>query len=385
MSESKQQPPADRGNLATLPLLFLIFTAASAGGYVYLHGSPTTADRGAASAPAEPAAANVPSAARPAGRPQPVPPADPQRASYRRPEAVPYPADNPFTPAKELLGRTLFFDPRLSGSNWISCASCHNPAFSWGDGLPKAIGHGMQELGRRTPTILDLAWGELLFWDGRAASLEEQALGPIASAGEMNMPLEQMEAKVRGIPSYRPLFEAAYPGEPVAATTIAKAIATFERTVMSAKAPFDDWVDGQESAISEQAKRGFALFNGKANCAKCHGGWRFTDDGFHDIGVPGDDPGRGKILEGIEAVRFAFKTPTLRNVDHRAPYMHDGSVRTLEDVVALYNRGGLIQRPSLSKEIKPLHLTPEEASDLVAFLKALTSKDKPVEIPVMPR
>jgi cytochrome c peroxidase len=317
-----------------------------------------------------------------------APAADPLadlKAKYRRPAAVPYPKDNPHSADRELLGRTLFFDPRLSGSNWISCASCHNPAFGWGDGLPKAVGHGMQVLGRRSPTVLNLAWAEALFWDGRAGTLEEQALGPIAAAGEMNLPLDQMEAKLRAVPEYKPLFEKAYPGEGVTRDTVAKAIATFERTVVSDPAPFDKWIDGDEAAIPADAKRGFALFNGKANCAKCHSGWRFTDDSFHDLGVAGADKGRGALLPDIQVSQFAFKTPTLRNADRRAPFMHDGCLTTLEAVVEFYDRGGDAKRPSLSAEMKPLHLTPAEKADLVALLKTLTSTDKPVAVPALPR
>lgn len=138
---------------------------------------------------------------------------------FARATRVPEPADNRLTPARELLGRTLFFDPRLSGSNWISCASCHNPGFAWSDGLPRAIGAGMKTLGRRTPTILNLAWSDSLFWDGRADSLEQQALGPVQAAGEMNLPLDQLEAKLRGIDGYRRLFADAYPGEPIGPST----------------------------------------------------------------------------------------------------------------------------------------------------------------------
>lgn len=320
----------------------------------------------------------------PAGEPAGGASVEALKKLYRRPDAVPQSKNNELTPEREILGRTLFFDPRLSGSNWISCASCHNPALAWGDGLPRAIGHGMKELGRRTPTVLNLAWAEALFWDGRAGSLEEQALGPIAAAGEMNLPLEDLEARLRSITGYRPLFEAAYPGEPVSKETVAKAIAAFERTVVSASAPFDRWVAGEEGALGEPARRGFALFNGKANCAKCHSGWRFTDDGFHDLGMEGSDRGRGKILEDIQASQFAFKTPTLRNVDRRAPYMHDGSLATLEAVVDYYDRGGTVKRPSLSREMHALNLTAEEKADLIAFLKALTSDDKPVVVPTLP-
>jgi cytochrome c peroxidase len=151
----------------------------------------------------------------------------------------------------------LFFDPRLSGSNFIACASCHNPGFSWSDPLPKAIGHGMNELGRRTPSILNLAWGELYFWDGRAESLEAQAMGPITAPGEMNQSAEKLEAELRAIPGYAELFEAAYPGEGISADTISKALATFQRGVVSGEAPFDRWVAGDERAISAAAKRGF--------------------------------------------------------------------------------------------------------------------------------
>ena len=304
---------------------------------------------------------------------------------YQRPRDIPYPKENFYSSERELLGRTLFFDPRLSGSNWISCASCHNPGFSWGDGLSKGIGHGMKELGRRTPTILNLAWAELLFWDGRASSLEEQALGPIASAGEMNMNLDQMVGKISSISGYQELFKRAYPGESISKETVAKAIALFERGVVSGKSPFDDWIGGNDQAMSAEARRGYALFNEKADCVKCHNTWRFTDDGFHDIGLTSPDNGRGNILKEIEVMQHAFKTPTLRNVDRRAPYMHDGSLGTLEQVIEFYNKGGAVKRQSVSPEIKPLNLTDQEKHDLLAFLRALTSVDKPVEVPSLPR
>jgi cytochrome c peroxidase len=303
---------------------------------------------------------------------------------YQRPTSIPFPADNAYTQDRETLGRLLFFDPRLSRSSITSCGSCHNASFAWGDGLPKGVGHGHKEVGRRTPTILNLAWTELLFWDGRAESLEEQALGPIAAAGEMNMPLEDLIPKVAAIEGYRRLFAMAYPGEGLTAKTLAKAIATFERTVVSGLAPFDDWVAGKKEAISESAKRGFVLFNGKARCAACHSGWNFTDGGFHDIGLPSADPGRGEFLPKITRMQHAFKTPTLRNVDQRAPYMHDGSVATLRDVIDLYDTAG-VARPSRSPEIVPLGLTAAEKTDLLAFLRILTSQDPPVALPMLPR
>jgi cytochrome c peroxidase len=304
---------------------------------------------------------------------------------FERPAVIPFPANNQHTQAREELGKSLFFDPRLSGSNLISCASCHNPALSWGDGLPRAVGHAKKLLGRRTPTILNIAWSDSMFWDGRAESLEEQALGPIQAAGEMNLTLDRMVAKIDGIPGYRSLFERGYPGEPIAETTVAKAIATFERRIVSGTAPFDRWEAGTDGAMAPDAQRGFELFNTKAHCATCHSGWRFTDDGFYDIGVPSSDLGRGTILPDIAAMQHAFKTPTLRNVARRAPYMHDGSLTSLEDVIELYDQGGRANRPSLSIEIRRLHLTPEEKHDVIAFLQTLTSTDAPVEIPTLPR
>ena len=304
---------------------------------------------------------------------------------YLRPKQSIYPPENLYSKDREELGKMLFFDPRISGSNWISCATCHNPALAWGDGLAKGLGHGMKELGRRTPTILNLAWGATMFWDGRAETLEEQALGPIAAAGEMNLPLKDMLVKLESIAGYKAYFQSAYPGEGISEKTVAKAIATFERAAaVSAKAPFDKWVEGDTHAISDAAKRGFVVFNEKGNCANCHSGWRFTDEGFYDIGIAGADVGRGKLFPDIEVNQFAFKTPGLRNILQRSPYFHDGSAKTLSDVIDLYNKGGVEQRPSLSSSIKPLALSAQEKADLIDFLKSLTSHDKPVILPVLP-
>jgi len=230
-----------------------------------------------------------------------------------------------------------------------------------------------------------VAWCELYFWDGRAASLEEQALGPIKAEGEMNLPLDQMLKKVQAVAGYTPMFESAYPGEGITENTVAKAIASFERTVVSARAPFDEWIAGQETAISESAKRGFDLFNTKAECYQCHSGWNFTDDGFHDIGLRSEDPGRGAILPQAEGVRFAKKTPTLRNVNQRAPYMHDGSEATLEQVVRFYNRGGDTKRASLDIHVKPLNLSDDEIKALCDFMSTLTSDDPAITLSVLPQ
>ncbi len=307
------------------------------------------------------------------------------RDAYRRPQNTPAPPDNAITPARVDLGRALFFDPRLSGSGAMSCGTCHNPSLSWGDGLPRAVGAGMQTLGRRTPTVLDTAWATALFWDGRATTLEEQALGPIAAAGEMNLPLDTMEAKIQTIQGYSPLFAAAYPGESVDRKTVAKAIATFERTVVSGKAPFDRWVDGDTAAISDDAKEGFLVFNTTGGCSSCHSGWRFTDDSFYDVGVSGEDIGRGTVLPGIAMVEHAFKTPTLRDVNRRFPYMHDGSEASLVSVMDLYNVGGRVRRETTASQVRPLGLSAEDKEDLVAFLDTLTSEASPAVMPTLPR
>lgn len=305
------------------------------------------------------------------------------KKEYVRPAEIPFPEDNPYTTAKAELGRTLFFDPRLSGSNYISCGTCHNPSFAWGDGLPKGIGHGMTVLGRRTPTILNLAWSESLMWDGRFETLEDQALGPMAAPVEMNQQMEAIVTELKSIPEYNTLFKVSFGGEGISIPNIAKAIATYERTVVSGIAPFDRWVAGDEVAISESAKRGFDLFNNKANCVACHSGWNFTDDSFHDVGLPDTDIGRGKQLPNIAVMQHAFKVPTLRNSVERAPYMHDGSLKNLFSVVAHYNND-FKKRPSLSSEIYELKLNDVEQSDVVAFLKTLSSVDAPVALPRLP-
>jgi cytochrome c peroxidase len=307
------------------------------------------------------------------------------RANYLRPTtAVPQPKNNPITADKVALGKMLFFDPRLSGSGAISCATCHNPGLAWGDGLAKGLGHMGAHLGRHTPTILNVAYGEPYFWDGRAATLEDQAKGPLTSAKEMSMSVESALPLLRSIPEYGAAFSHAFPGQAISLESIAAAIATYERTVISSDAPFDRWVKGDDQAISAAAMRGFVLFNGKANCAVCHSGWRMSDDGFHDIGMHDADQGRAAIMPGIVQLERAFKTPTLRNIAQRAPYMHDGSVPTLAAVIDHYDNG-FETRPSLDSNIHPLGLSSAEKADLMAFLNALTSVDEPVTLPVLPR
>lgn len=305
---------------------------------------------------------------------------------WLRPAAVPHPEHNAPNEARVALGRTLFFDPRLSGSDMISCAFCHNPALGWSDHQPTAVGHGFKRLKRSTPTILNTAYQPLQMWDGRKPTLEDQALGPIESPDEMNLPIDQMVAKLNSIEGYKPLFEKAYPGEGITKDTVAKAIASFERTVVSTESPFDRWRKGDKRAISASAARGFDLFTGKANCSLCHQGFNFSDNGFHNIGLkPGEEGGdNGRFAHRkIKILKGAFKTPTLRDVALTAPYMHNGAYASLEQVVEHYDRGGDAQE-NLSPNMKPLNLTAQERQDLVSFMKTLTGSPLRIEVPVLP-
>lgn len=302
---------------------------------------------------------------------------------YRRPAAIPYPKDDPYSRAKYELGRMLFFDPILSGSKVRSCSSCHNPGLSWADGQPRAIGE--KQLPLRTPTLLNVAWTPKLGWDGHFSDLEHVAIGPITTPDNMNLPEKTLLERLSANDGYVSAFDAAFSKGEITMRKVEQALATFERSIVSDEAPFDHWIRGDQTAIGAAAKRGFVLFNGKANCAACHSGWAFTDVSFHDIGVAkNDDIGRGRLFPTSVKLQYAFKTPTLRDVARRGPYMHDGSLPTLAAVIDLYNRGG-IDRPSRDDEIHQLNLTQSEKSDLIAFLQTLSGKPKDVALPTLPR
>lgn len=298
------------------------------------------------------------------------------------------PADNIGNPARVALGKALFFDPRLSGNGTVSCASCHHPALGWSDGQKKAIGINGQRLERGTPTIVNVAFNTQFMWDGGAKSLEDQATGPLASAREMSTDFQHMKLMLGSLEGYRKMFALAYPGEAVSEKTVAKALSAFQRTVVSRDSRFDRWLGGKRSAITPQEYRGYQLFKGKANCAACHSGPNFTDNGFHNIGLaPGEhaDLGRFKI-RALPSMKGAFKTPTLRDVALTAPYFRDGSAATLRQVVEHYNAGGAQPAPAnLSPEVRPLNLTAAEIDDLVAFMKALTGRQRPVTLPILPQ
>ncbi len=294
------------------------------------------------------------------------------------------PENNQLTPERIELGQALFFDPRLSGSNQMSCATCHNPSLYWTDGLPKAIGRKSQPLQRATPTIVNVGHLRRLFWDGRAKTLEEQATGPIKSSIEMNQDIHALIKELYAIPGYVNLFEKAYPGEGITESTIGKALASFQRTIVSSyNSPFDRWISGEESALSEAAKRGFRLFDGKARCSVCHQGQNFTDGSFHNIGLnSGEDLGRYEFIK-VNVMKGAFKTPTLREIARTAPYMHNGEYQTLEQVIEHYVKGGVV-KTNLSPDMKAVKLTKQEQNDLVEFLKALSEKIQPISVPILP-
>jgi len=305
-------------------------------------------------------------------------------AKFARPAAVPFPAENPYSPDKAELGRKLFFDPLMSASGTISCATCHHPRLAWGDGLPRAIGEARSPLPFRSPTMLGAAWMEAFGWDGKFPTLESVAFTPLSAAANMGRNEQELLRDITQNASYRTEFDRVFPGEGVSRATVERALATYERTIVPAQAAFDRWIAGDEAAIPEAAKRGFDLFTGRAKCSQCHATWRFTDDSFHDIGTGGDnDLGRGRLFPKSQALQHAFKVPSLRDVAKRAPYMHDGSLPTLEAVIALYDRGG-VDRPSRSEQIGPQQLGDQERNDLIAFLQTLTGDAAQAASPVIP-
>ncbi len=297
----------------------------------------------------------------------------------------PVPADSPQTDAKIRLGQQLYFDTRLSADNSLSCATCHDPRTGWANHHPTDTGIRGQVGERNSGTIVNAAFMRFQFWDGRAASLEEQATGPIHNPIEMGETLENVVNKLNAIPGYREQFQQVF-GGPATADSIAKAIAAFERTILSGPSPYDRFVAGETSALSPAAQRGLRLFVGKGRCLSCHGGPTFSDQGFHNLGVGYDRPkldlGRESISHD-ERDRGRFKTPGLRNVAMTAPYLHNGSEKTLRDVVDFYDRGG-IDNANIDPLILPLRLSEGEKDDLVAFLESLTGPYPILSPPAFP-
>lgn len=286
------------------------------------------------------------------------------------PAAIEYPDGLPPTPRVVELGRQLFFETRLSSDQQHSCASCHLPELGLGDGLRLGTGARGNRLARNTPPLYNLAWNVSFFWDGRANTLEEQALQPIQDPDEMNLSLEHMIRNLTQITAYRAQFEQAFGSGEISTERVAQALAAFQRTLNTTNSAFDRYLAGDRSAMSPEAVRGLKLFEGKANCMACHDGPNFTDNSFHNIGLGDKDAGRAKVVKDTK-LTGAFKTPGLRNVALTAPYMHDGSLATLEDVMRHYNKGGK-KSPHLDQQMKPLNLSEQEIQDLVAFMGALT-------------
>lgn len=283
---------------------------------------------------------------------------------------VPVPETNPVTPEKVELGRQLFGDTRLSRDGTIACTSCHDPARAFTRAEAVSPGVDGRRGRRNSPTVLNRAWGRTFFWDGRAATLEQQVLMPVEDPNEMDLPLAEAARRV-GLSS----------GE------IARALATYIRSLMSGDSAFDRYVNGDRAALSLEEQKGLRLFRGRGNCTVCHVGPNFTDERLHNTGVawaPGGDRSSsegtfldegGAAISGRLSERGAFKTPTLREVVRTSPYMHDGSLATLEDVVAFYSRGGR-PNPNLDPDMQPLEFSPDDQRALVAFLMTLNAGDR---------
>ena len=288
------------------------------------------------------------------------------------------PEDNPLTKDKVELGKLLFFDTRLSANDTIACASCHMPSLAFTDGQPVSTGIHGQKGGRSAPTAINRVFSSAQFWDGRAATLEEQSVGPFANPIEHGFKdHDELVAKVKSIAGYQPLFELAFGSPAITTDLIGKAIASFQRTLLSGNSAYDRFTQGnEEQALSANAQNGFRVFLGKGQCLRCHFGFNFTDEQYHNLGVGANkkerDVGRQAVTNKPEDMG-AFKTPTIREIANTAPYMHDGSLQTLREVVDFYDQGGL-PNAHLDPAIKPLNLTEQEKKDLVEFMESLNGE-----------
>jgi cytochrome c peroxidase len=291
-------------------------------------------------------------------------------------QRIQWPKDNPYSKVKSELGRALYYDKRISVDNTVSCASCHSPQFAFTDGQRVSAGVRHQFGGRSAPTVINRAYSLGQFWDGRAGTLEEQAGGPMANPIEMGHTHDGVCERLRGIAGYRKMFADAFGSEEITIDRVTKAIATFERTILSGNSPYDRYKAGNKLAMSPVQVRGMDVFFNKAKCDACHEGINFTLNAFHNLGIgtdkPDPDPGRFAVTKN-PSDWGAFKTPTLREIANTAPYMHDGRFRTLEEVVDFYDKGG-IPNKNLESTVKPLHLTEQDKKDLVEFLKALSGE-----------
>ena len=290
--------------------------------------------------------------------------------------AIPWPQDNPYSATAAELGRTLFFDGRLSANGQVSCAFCHRPENAFSGGVPFSSGVKGKPEGRRTPTLINRAWGKSQFWDGRAPTIEAQVVIPVTNPNEMGMTADGVVATLERIKGYRPLFRAAFGDEGITFGRVAKAIATFERTIDSGNSAYDRYKAGDKNALTKEAKDGLDFYNGKGECAECHGGANFTDEKFVNLGIGMDrvqpDPGREAVTK--KRSDFGkFKVPTLREIAHTGPYMHDGRFGTLGEVLDFYAKGAL-PNPHLDTRITPFYLDAETKRALLAFLESLSGE-----------
>lgn len=300
------------------------------------------------------------------------------------PAAAPAPADNPTTDAKVALGKQLFFDPRLSGGNTLSCSSCHQPHKAFGDSIDWNKGETGITMVRNTQSCLNVGFHSTFFWDGRATSLEEQATGPITSPVEMNQPLDELERELNEVPGYVSQFQTAFGAKPDR-KNIAQALAAYQRTLISGPSAFDRYLAGDEHALSDKAKRGLALFTGEARCIECHSGPNLSNGKFYRMGISEEDLGRAAFT-GKKDDRYKFRTPSLRNVADTGPYMHHGLMHSLEQVVTHYYRGtshtstdGL---PNEAPNLEDRSL--DEVPYLIAFLESLSGTMPDFTPPVLP-
>lgn len=289
---------------------------------------------------------------------------------------VPAPETNPLTREKVAVGRALFFFQGLSVDGKLSCAGCHIPERSFTDGEPRAIGAGRQVGARRTPTILNRAWGKSFFWDGRVSTLEDQVLQPILNPKEMGLTPDDIPRRVRADSTLSAAMKNVFGREPES-EDVARALACYVRTIVSGDSPYDRYINGERTALTDQQQFGLKLFRGKANCIACHVGPNLTDERFHNTGTGWKngawvDSGR-LAISNHEADGGAFKTPGLREVAGAAPYMHDGGMKTLDEVVDFYDKGGRAN-PTIDPEMRELNLGPEEKRAIIEFLKSLSGR-----------
>lgn len=305
------------------------------------------------------------------------------KALYKRPRYTAYKNVITYKPQIATLGKMLFFDPRLSQTENVSCATCHNPSFGWETPVAKSIGNMNLKLERHTPTVLNLADAKKFNWEGGETTLREQIKHPLIEPMEMGNDFDSVVKRLRSVKSYQKWFSQYYPTEGLNKDTVINSIEIFITGLQSGSTPFDRWIEGDKNAISQTAQTGFDLFNNKYGCANCHRGWDFTDHSIHNLRHTVGDVGAIQTQPYDPKARFAFKTPGLREIASRAPYMHDGSVKTLENIIDFYATGSAtrLENLDLNKLFRPSVL---EKQALIAFLKTLTSDGQTVQPPKLP-